>query len=60
MISFKKSSIERATSQILIATDVYELDIDNSDVTRVLQWLLSSSISKLYQRLNQDMHCDND
>jgi len=37
MISFKKSSIERATSQILIATDVYELDVDNSDVTRVLQ-----------------------
>ncbi len=36
-ISFKKSSTENATSQILIVTDVYELDIDNSDVARILQ-----------------------
>ncbi len=59
-ISFKKSSTENATSQILIVTDVYELDIDNSDVARILQWLLSSCMSKLYQHLSQDMHCDND
>ncbi len=59
-IFFKKSSTESATSQILIATNVYELDVDNSDVARVLQWLLLSSMSKLYQRLSWNMHCDND
>ncbi len=59
-ISFKKSSTESTTSWILIATNVYELDVDNFDVARVLQWLLSSSMSKLYQRLSQDMRCDND
>lgn len=36
-ISFKKSSTDSATSQILIATDAYELDVDNSDIARVLQ-----------------------
>ncbi len=59
-IFFKKSSTENVMSQILIAINAYELDVDNSNVARVLQWLLSSSISKLYQHLNQDIHCDND
>ncbi len=37
VIFFKKSSTESATSWILIATNVYEFDVDNSDVARVLQ-----------------------
>ncbi len=51
-IFFKKSLIENTTSWILIATNVYELNVDNFDVARVLQWLLSSSMSKLYQHLS--------
>ncbi len=58
-ISFKKLLTENAMSWILIAINAYELNIDNSDVVRILQWLLSSSMSKLYQHLSWDMRCDN-
>lgn len=43
--------------RILIATDAYGLGVDNPDVKRVVQWLLPSSIQKLYQRMGRAMRC---
>ena len=54
---FGLSSCQCTFSRILIATDAYGLGIDNPDVERVVQWLLPSSMQKLYQRLGRAMRC---
>ena len=43
--------------RIIVATDAYGLGIDNPDVKRVIQWLLPSSIQKVYQRMGRAMRC---
>ena len=43
--------------RILIAKDAYGLGIDNPDVMRVTQWLLPSSMAKLYQRVGRVLRC---
>ena len=44
--------------RILIATNAYELKIDNKNVKRVVQRLMSQSMTKLYQRLKRTMRSD--
>ena len=47
-INFKTFFAECVSSRILITTNAYKLDVNNSDVKRVMQWLLLSIMSKLY------------
>ena len=54
---FGLSSAQCTFPRILTATDAYGLGIDNPDVKRVVQWLLPSSMQKLYQRLSRAMRC---
>jgi superfamily II DNA helicase RecQ len=52
---FAKVTSECFAPRILIATDSYGLGIDNPDVQLVVQWLVPSSIQKLYQRMGRAM-----
>ena len=54
---FEMPSNQCKFPRILIATDAYGLGIDNPDVMRVTQWLLPSSMAKLYQRLGRALRC---
>lgn len=54
---FRLPSEECVSPRILIATDAYGLGVDNPDVKRIVQWLLPSTIPKLYQRMGRAMRC---
>ena len=54
---FGLPSNECAYPRILIATDAYGLGIDNPDIARVWQWLIPTSLSKVYQRMGRALRC---
>ena len=44
----------------MIVTKIYDLNIDNSNIKRVVQWLVSTFMIKLYQRMSRAMRCENE
>lgn len=47
---FKRISTECQEPRILVSTEAYGMGIDNPDIQRVVQWLVPSSMTKIYQR----------
>ena len=55
---FELFSNECLNHQILIITKIYDLNVDNPNVKKIIQWLMLSSIWALYQKLGRVMCCE--
>ena len=50
---FKKSFVNCLNSRIFVCTKIYELRMNNKNIKKIVQLLISFSITKIYQRLRK-------
>ena len=49
----KKSFVNCLNSKIFVCTKIYKLRINNKNIKKIVQLLISFSITKIYQRLKK-------